>query len=59
MCLHSTVFGLMDNVKMAPSVITMIEGERRNLTIGYIKGTPPALFDVNVLVTSSGGNTSK
>ena len=54
-----TVFGLMDNVGTAPSVMTIIEGERRNLTIGYIKGTPPAFFTFNVLVVGSGGNASK
>ena len=44
---------------MAPSVITIVEGDRRELTIGYIKGTSPADFNFEVHASGGGGNASK
>ena len=57
-CLPSTVFGLIHNVMLAPSVITLVEAEVRDLTVGYIKGQP-SVFSFNVVASGGGGNASK
>ena len=58
MCLPSTVFGLLENGMLAPSMISLVEGERRDLTVGYLKGAPSS-FDFIVLASGGGGSASK
>ena len=43
---------------LAPNVITLVEGERRDLTVGYLKGAPSS-FSFMVLASGGGGNGSK
>ena len=53
-CLPSTVFGLN-----GPSVIRLVEAETQDIPVGYIKGTPPPFYGLNVMATGGGGNASK
>ena len=43
---------------LAPNMITLVEGERQDLTVGYLKGAP-AFYDFMVLASGGGGNASK
>ena len=43
---------------LAPRIITLVEAERRDLTIGYIKGRP-SFFSFMVLASGGGGKASK
>ena len=43
---------------LAPSMITLVESERRDLTVGYIKGAP-GFYGFLVLASGGGGNASK
>ena len=43
---------------LAPNNITLVETERRDLTIGYLKGAP-GFYGFMVLISGGGGNASK
>ena len=43
---------------LAPSMITLVESERRDLTVGYLKGAP-GLYGFMVVASGGGGNASK
>ena len=56
--LPSIVFGLIDDGVLAPSIIRLVEGEERNLTVDYFKGRPDD-FSLTILARGGGGNASK
>ena len=43
---------------LAPNMITLVEGERRDLTVGYLKGAP-GFYNFRLLASGGGGNASK
>ena len=43
---------------LAPSMITLVESERRDLTVDYLKGAP-AFYGFMVVASGGGGSASK
>ena len=43
---------------LAPSMITLVESERQDLTVGYLKGAP-GFYGFMVVASGGGGNVSK
>ena len=43
---------------LAPNMITLVEGERRDLTVGYLKGAR-GFYGFLLLASGDGGNASK
>ena len=54
----SAVFGLLENGMLAANMITLVEAERRDLTVGYLKGAP-GFYGFMILASIGEGNASK